>query len=87
MLTVTCECFSSIHISPFAFAFQVTLAEEVAPETRQFGIFTEYSDVFSFGVLLAFLFNLSLLSYSEVIEVINTDSAKLRKPAYADYHV
>lgn len=43
--------------------------------------------MFSFGVLLTFLFNLSLTDYSDVIEVINTNSEKLLKPAYADYHV
>lgn len=43
--------------------------------------------MFSYGILLTVLFNLSMKDYKTVIKIINKDLPKLERPKYADSQV
>lgn len=71
---------------------QIAKTPEIAPEADRHQIFSEKSDIFSFGILLAVWFDLSIVDYAAIVEVANSIAntkgnikpMNLEKPFYAD---
>lgn len=65
------------------FVIQGPLPEEAPPQMNEEAI-SEFSDVFSFGILLIFLFNLSTENSTEIVETAKNSPTRVKKPKFAE---
>lgn len=72
------------QISLRGILFQSPIPVETAPEAKKLHIFTEKSDVFSFGILLLFLFDLSQVKIAALRPTDKKNLTSFEKPLYAD---
>lgn len=62
----------------------ITPVQITAPEAIEQNIYSEKSDVFSFGILLIHLFNSSSYQSDEILKVRNRNIESIKKPKFAD---